>query len=79
MHGGNTLRFHSIIYDPTNKSVYYFLVLLNGSGSQDAVLLYNNIDHVRESVFIGSNWSTINGISVPRSYHVGYAGTVTHD
>jgi len=79
--GSSPDTFDMIVFDPGSSSspkVWYFKVDLTlTSGTATAVLLFTGIN-VRESVFVGTDTETINGLSIPQSYSAGYAGTLSY-
>ena len=77
---GSSNRARITIYDSMNKSIYYVQINLttNTVLTYDAVLVYSNIDNIRESTITDVDRSGINGVTVRKTYFAGYAYSVSH-
>ena len=67
--------FNAVVFDQTGHKLYHVLidVDVNGTSSLTATLLYDGIDHIRETFFTPvRSTENVNGASVQLSFSVGY-------
>ena len=55
--GSNDFTMHAIIFDPTNKKLFYMIVDMSSSINV-LTTLYDEIDYIRESYFAGTSLGT---------------------